>query len=106
MAHLLAIDPVQSAELTRGISRGEPVAKPGAMRANLGLGTTVTDIDYLADALMSLVIDGPQWSYWSTPDGSDCWPEPDPRPRWSGSLTSTLNVHSNFACLWSEGEHR
>lgn len=87
MANLLAIDPVQRADLTRRISRGEPVAKPGAVRASLGLGTTVTDIDYLTDALTSLVIDGPQWSYRSTPDGTDCWPEPDPRPRWSGCPT-------------------
>jgi hypothetical protein len=84
MAHLLAIDPAQSADLIRGIRRGEPVAKPGAVRTSLGLGITVTDIDYRVDALTSLVIDGPRWSYRSTPDGSDCWPEPDPIPRWSG----------------------
>lgn len=82
MAHLLGIDPARAAELHSGIRRGEPVAKPGAVRMSMGIGTTTADIDHLVDALTELVIDGPRWSYRSAPDGGDCWPEPDPRPRW------------------------
>ncbi|MGH3826816.1 MAG: aminotransferase class V-fold PLP-dependent enzyme [Pseudonocardiaceae bacterium] len=86
MAHLLGIDPARAAELYSGIRRGEPVAKPGAVRASMGIGTTIADINHLVDALTELVIDGPHWSYRSAPDGSDCWPEPDPRPR--GAVTA------------------
>jgi len=85
MACLLDIAPAQAADLHHDISRGAPVAMPGAVRASIGLGTTAADIDHLVDALTAMVVDGPRWSYRCSPDGSDCWPEPDPRPRWVGS---------------------
>jgi hypothetical protein len=81
MAHLLNIDSAQADKLNRSLRRGEPVTKPGALRASMGLGTSAADIDHLFAALTSIVIDGPRWSYQCAPDGGDYWPEPDPRPR-------------------------
>lgn len=90
MAHLLGIDPEQASDLRRGISRGEPIEMPGAVRASMGLGTTTADINHLVEALTAVIIDGPRWSYRSSPDGSDCWPEPDPRPHGVESLRRTV----------------
>jgi selenocysteine lyase/cysteine desulfurase len=92
MAHLLGIDPAQAADLGQRISRGAPLAMPGAVRASMGLGTTTGDIDHLFDALTAVVLDGPRWSYRTSPDASDCWPDPDPRPRWAESLRRTLSL--------------
>lgn len=86
MTHLLGLTPAQSADLRRSMTGDTPVALPGAVRASLGLGTTATDIDRLAQALTTIVIDGPRWSYRGSPDGGDYWPEPDPRPRWTNDL--------------------
>jgi selenocysteine lyase/cysteine desulfurase len=48
-----------------------------AVRASLGLGTTVDDVDRLVDAVDWLVTDGPGWDY-AVVDGR--WsPTPDPR---------------------------
>ncbi|TWF79824.1 selenocysteine lyase/cysteine desulfurase [Pseudonocardia hierapolitana] len=48
-----------------------------AVRASLGLGTTVDDVDRLVDAVEWLVTDGPGWDY-AVVDGR--WsPVPDPR---------------------------
>ena len=50
----------------------------GAVRASLGIGTTVEHVDRLADALAGLVERGPGWTY-GVVDGR--WsPTPDPRP--------------------------
>ena len=49
----------------------------GAVRASLGVGTTVEDVDRLAAALTDLVTRGPGWTY-AVLDGR--WtPTPDPR---------------------------
>ena len=49
----------------------------GAVRASLGVGTTVEDVDRLAAALTTLVTRGPGWTY-AVLDGR--WtPTPDPR---------------------------
>jgi selenocysteine lyase/cysteine desulfurase len=49
----------------------------GAVRASLGVGTTVEDVDRLAAALTALVTRGPGWTY-AVLDGR--WtPTPDPR---------------------------
>ncbi|MFN2495697.1 MAG: aminotransferase class V-fold PLP-dependent enzyme [Pseudonocardiaceae bacterium] len=85
MVWLLGIDPARAALLRDHLSRGVPVAMPGAVRASMGLGTTTADIDLLIDALTAVVIDGPRWSYRCSPDGSHCWPEPDPRASGVGS---------------------
>ena len=86
MAHLLNIDAAQASKLGRGLRRGDPVAKPGAVRASMGLGTSAADIQHLFEALTAVVLDGPRWSYHSSPDRSDYWPEPDPRRQWANPL--------------------
>lgn len=53
--------------------------QPTALRASVGLGTTVEQVDRLVAALHDLVAVGPRWNYRRT-DGR--WhPDPDPRPR-------------------------
>ena len=89
MARLLGINPAQEANLRHYISRGVAITMPGAVRASMGIGTTAADIEHLAAALTAVVIDGPRWSYHSSADGTDCWPEPDPRPQQLEALRRT-----------------
>lgn len=86
MAHLLGVSPAQSEDLRRGMKGGTPTIVPGAVRASAGLGTTAADVDRLVEALATIVIDGPRWTYRCSPDGTDCWPDPDPRPHWTSHL--------------------
>lgn len=81
MVRLLAIDPEHDAALADGLRRGVPTALPGAVRASAGLGTTADDIDRLVDAVTEIARHGPRWTYHTSPDGTDCRPVPDPRPR-------------------------
>ncbi|MEQ7006008.1 aminotransferase class V-fold PLP-dependent enzyme [Actinopolymorpha sp. B17G11] len=77
-----------SAEHGIGIRHGRFCAHPlvsrlgapeGALRASFGVGSTVADVDRLADAVSALVSSGTCWSY---SDSSGAWaPTPDPRPR-------------------------
>ena len=56
---------------------GSPATR--ALRASVGLGTTVEHVDRLVNALGSLLSDGPRWRYREV-DGR--WlPDPDPRER-------------------------
>ncbi|MGH3905205.1 MAG: aminotransferase class V-fold PLP-dependent enzyme [Pseudonocardiaceae bacterium] len=80
MVALLHISPAHQARLHQDLSHGQPTEVPGAVRASLGLGTTSADIAHLIDALDTIATAGPRWSYRCTPDGTDCWPDPDPRP--------------------------
>lgn len=86
MAHLLGVTPTLSEDLRRGMKGGTPTIVPGAVRASAGLGTTAADVDRLVEALTTIVIDGPHWTYRCSPDGTDCWPDPDPRPHWTNHL--------------------
>ncbi|ADB48709.1 aminotransferase class V-fold PLP-dependent enzyme [Conexibacter woesei] len=53
-------------------------ARAGALRASFGVGTSVEDVERLADALERLVRDGSRWAYAPGPDG---WaPVGDDRP--------------------------
>ena len=53
-------------------------APEGAVRASFGVGSTLTDVDRLADAVEALVTSGVRWQY-AVVDGR--WaPTPDPRP--------------------------
>ena len=47
---------------------------------SLGLGATRADIDALADALLAIAGDGPQWTYRVNSDTDEYEPDPDPRP--------------------------
>lgn len=81
MAHLLGITEQQAREIGRARAAGGPV--PGAVRVSFGLDTTAHTIIRLVEALHRLVEDGPRWTYRTSPDLADCWPDPDPRPGWN-----------------------
>jgi hypothetical protein len=77
-----------SAEHGVGIRHGRFCAHPlvsrlgapeGSLRASFGVGSTLADVDRLADAVDALVSSGTHWSY---ADDTGAWaPTPDPRPR-------------------------
>ncbi|HEY3632318.1 MAG TPA: aminotransferase class V-fold PLP-dependent enzyme [Jatrophihabitantaceae bacterium] len=82
-----------SAEHGIGVRDGRFCAHPllvrlgvpaGAVRASLGAGSRLADVDRLLDALWQLVAHGPSWSYTSV-DGR-CVPSPETRrlPDWLG----------------------
>ncbi|MBI4935767.1 MAG: aminotransferase class V-fold PLP-dependent enzyme [Actinobacteria bacterium] len=52
---------------------------PNALRVSFGVGSTVADLDDFADALTSILSDGPQWTY--ALERGRLVPSPDPRPR-------------------------
>jgi hypothetical protein len=81
MTALLEIDAAGEARIRDSLARGAPTAIPGAVRASTGIGTTAGDCDRLVEAVAEIAADGPRWTYVSSPDGTDCRPEPDPRPR-------------------------
>jgi selenocysteine lyase/cysteine desulfurase len=81
MTALLRIDAARETEIRDGLGRGTPTAIPGAVRASIGLGTTADDCDRLADAVGEIATRGARWTYVSSPDGTDCRPSPDTRPR-------------------------
>ena len=80
VAHLLDVDAATLGRIRRAFQRDEPLRLPGAVRASVGLATTADDLDRLVTALTALTTDGPRWTYRSSPDGTDCRPDPDPRP--------------------------
>jgi selenocysteine lyase/cysteine desulfurase len=80
VAHLLGVDEATDRRIRWAMQRGAPVRLPGAVRASVGLATVADDLDRLVDALGVLTTDGPRWPYLSSPDGTDCRPDPDPRP--------------------------
>jgi selenocysteine lyase/cysteine desulfurase len=80
VAHLLDVDGATLRHIRWAMQHGAPVRLPGAVRASVGLATTADDLDRLVEALGHLASEGPRWTYRSSPDGTDCWPEPDPRP--------------------------
>ena len=76
-----------SAEHGIGVRDGKFCAHPllsrlgapdGALRASFGVGTTLADVDRLADAVEDLVTSGPTWRY--DLNGGRWTPTPDPRP--------------------------
>ena len=63
-----------------------------ALRASVGLGSTLADVEALIGALRSLLADGPRWTY-DLVDGQfvardDHRPRPDWAPALDASLTS------------------
>jgi selenocysteine lyase/cysteine desulfurase len=81
MIRLLDIDSEHQARLYHGLRRGVPTLLPGAVRASMGLGTTIDDLTQLTEALTEIALTGPRWRYRQSADGTDSWPDPDPRPR-------------------------
>jgi selenocysteine lyase/cysteine desulfurase len=80
VAHLLGVDAATDRRIRRTLLRSGTARLPGAVRASVGLATIADDLDRLVAALTVLASDGPRWTYRSSPDRTDCWPDPDPRP--------------------------
>lgn len=51
VAHLLGVTGAETAALFDGISRGEEIRVPGAVRASIGIGVTAAGLDRLLEAL-------------------------------------------------------
>lgn len=81
MVRLLQVSRKRSDHIRAQLVAGRSVKVPGAVRASMGLGTSWADISRLLNALKMVAQHGPRWQYRSSPDGGDCWPDPDPRPR-------------------------
>ena len=79
MTRLLKEDAAGEARIRDALGRGADVPIPGAVRASIGIGTTVADCDLLVAAVTDIAAHGPRWTYTSTADGTDCRPVPDPR---------------------------
>jgi selenocysteine lyase/cysteine desulfurase len=79
MMHLLDIsdDEALAIATDRRLRRSTQV--PGAVRASVGVGTTVEDVLALIAAVEEIAAGHSRWDYQSTPDGTDCAPVPDPR---------------------------
>jgi selenocysteine lyase/cysteine desulfurase len=54
----------------------------GAVRASLGLGSTIADVDRLIAAVAELSESGPSWTYAGPEDGYRPTPDPRPLPDW------------------------
>jgi selenocysteine lyase/cysteine desulfurase len=80
MMRILRIDDAEAHRLLDDARAGGHERLPGAARMSVGLGTTRTDIDSLADALRAVASDGPQWTYRVNSDTDQYEPDPDPRP--------------------------
>ena len=78
---LLGIGQHQQTHLGRALRKRSPVMLPGAVRMSIGLGTTAAGIERLTQAVAEIAADGPRWTYRTSADGADAWPDPDPRPR-------------------------
>jgi len=63
MTTLLGIDDEASDEIRADLRAGRDTAVPGAVRASMGLGTTVGDVDRLIDALHEIATTGPRSRY-------------------------------------------
>nr|WP_238345611.1 aminotransferase class V-fold PLP-dependent enzyme [Actinopolymorpha cephalotaxi] len=85
-----------SAEHGIGVRDGKFCAHPllsrlgapdGTLRASFGVGSTLADVDRLADAVEDLLVNGPRWEY-AVVDGR--WEPVDdtrPVPEWAGATT-------------------
>jgi selenocysteine lyase/cysteine desulfurase len=80
MMRLLRVDDAEADRLIAATRAGGHERLPGAARMSLGLGSTLADIDALADALMAIAADGPGWTYRMNPETDEYEPDPDPRP--------------------------
>ncbi|MET9019414.1 aminotransferase class V-fold PLP-dependent enzyme [Actinopolymorpha sp. NPDC004070] len=95
-----------SAEHGIGVRDGKFCAHPllsrlgapdGTLRASFGVGTTLVDVDRLADAVEGLLVAGPRWEY-AVVDGR--WePVHDTRPvpEWAGAATVGAPSLGGFA---------
>jgi selenocysteine lyase/cysteine desulfurase len=75
---LLGVPPSEAMRLEGALRAGRRPPLPGAVRASIGLGTTLEDIDRLADALTDIAAAGPRWQYAPVPEHDEYRPV---RPR-------------------------
>ncbi|MHB8508200.1 MAG: aminotransferase class V-fold PLP-dependent enzyme [Candidatus Dormibacteria bacterium] len=71
--HLLGIGEARAEEMRTRLRAGERPTMPGMVRASFGIGTSIEDIDTLADALLSVAANGAGIEY-------QCTGEEDYRP--------------------------
>lgn len=79
ITHLLGIARTESEQIRARLRRGEHHAIPGAVRASMGLGTTVSDLDRFVDAVDELSRRGPRLTYREDPETGDHHPVDDRR---------------------------
>jgi hypothetical protein len=79
MMHLLNISDDEALAIADDRRLGRSTKVPGAVRASVGLGTTVEDVLALIAAVEEIAAGHSEWVYQSTPDGADCLPVSDPR---------------------------
>jgi selenocysteine lyase/cysteine desulfurase len=74
MTHLLDVPSAQSERLHAELRAGRSPQLPGAVRASIGLGTTVEDIDRLTGALREIAARGPRSTYVHVPEHDEYRP--------------------------------
>jgi len=74
MTHLLGVPDVEAARLHAELRAGRRPLLPGAVRASIGLGTTVEDIDRLVGALRKIARYGPRSRYVHVPEHDEYRP--------------------------------
>ncbi len=79
ITRLLGIPDTEVDRLTRGLRGGALPALPGAVRASIGLGTTLDDVDTLLDALHEITRTGPRVRYAYDRESDEYRPAGDPR---------------------------
>jgi selenocysteine lyase/cysteine desulfurase len=72
---LLGVEPDEMKRAIEKLSAGDHTTIPGLVRISLGLYNTRDEIDYLAEALRSIVSDGPKAHYVLHPEYRDYVPE-------------------------------
>jgi cysteine desulfurase / selenocysteine lyase len=60
---LLNVPDSQTAEIARRLTEGDPTDVPGMVRVSFGMYNTVEEVDAFAEALQSILSDGPKASY-------------------------------------------
>ncbi|MBV8301926.1 MAG: aminotransferase class V-fold PLP-dependent enzyme, partial [Candidatus Dormibacteraeota bacterium] len=79
ITHLLGVGIEESHTIRDRLRRGEHRSVPGAVRASMGLGTTVADVDRFVTALRTLLESGPALTYREDPATGDFLPIDDHR---------------------------
>jgi selenocysteine lyase/cysteine desulfurase len=99
MTRLLALTDDEVDRLAAELRAGRRPALPRAVRASIGLGTTLEDLDRLIDALHEVAATGPRSRYEHMADLDEYLPEPrgapEPAsaPRWPASTPPTRPRH-------------
>jgi selenocysteine lyase/cysteine desulfurase len=74
MTHLLGVPQAESERLHAELRAGRHPQLPGAVRASIGLGTTVEDVDRLVAALREIAAHGPRSRYIHAPEHDEYRP--------------------------------